>query len=183
MKTIWSSSDILSRRPPVLRGAFWFWPDISIKNVWCPNIQWTLSWTWLDLICSEWTKCRAWNYWVSGRPRNGDRNPNLGSRFSDWKPWYCQVDRHVKIRVFNWKPRNCWGNQNSDAGFLNGKPNFNHDFYPCQIWLNFFAIHLKNMSNMSGGFYVVWIASKWVLNASKHLDLEWLPELWKKPSI
>ena len=34
----------------------------------------------------------------------------------------------LKIGFSDMKPRNCWGNPNTEAGFLNGNPNFNRNF-------------------------------------------------------
>ena len=61
---------------------------------------------------------------MSVTPKNGDGNQILGSRFATWPK------DNFKLGFSDRKPRNCWGNPNTEAGFPDGNPNCNRNFCP-----------------------------------------------------
>ena len=64
-------------------------------------------------------------FWMSGIPKNGDRNPILGSGFPTGNLRIVRLtDRFFSER----KLRNCRGNPKTEAGFPNGNPDFNRNF-------------------------------------------------------
>ncbi len=62
---------------------------------------------------------------MSGMPKNGDRNPIPGPGFPTGNPRIVRLMDSLKPGFSDRKPRNCQGNPNTEAGFLNGNPNCN----------------------------------------------------------
>ncbi len=65
---------------------------------------------------------------MSRAPKNGDGNQILGPWFPTGNSGNVMPTDSLKLGVSDRKPRNCWGNPNTEAGFLNGDPNFNRNF-------------------------------------------------------
>ena len=61
-------------------------------------------------------------------PKNGDGNSILGPWFPTGNPGIGRLTDNLKLEFSDRKPRNCWGNPNTEAGFPNGNPNFNRNF-------------------------------------------------------
>ena len=65
---------------------------------------------------------------ISGAPKNGDGNPNVGAGFLTRNPVIVRLTDKFILGFPDRKPSYCRGTPNSEAGFLNGNPNFNHNF-------------------------------------------------------
>ena len=66
---------------------------------------------------------------ISGTPKNGDGDPNLGAGFLTRNPGIVRLMDNLIVGFSERKPEKLPGNSpNSEAGFPNGNPNFNCNF-------------------------------------------------------
>ncbi len=103
--------------------SFQFWYIISLDAEKCqwPNfLVWKLNNLWSQDILLFWQGSKLVGFRVSGTPKNGDGNPILGPRFPTGNPGIVRPTDSLKSRFCDRKPRICQGNQNTEAGFLNG---------------------------------------------------------------